>query len=61
LCCAFVIVNPNGFQFPMVFNFQQFQQISNDFFLFFSSRPFVNYFVLNINHTLFVFDAITIA
>jgi hypothetical protein len=61
LCCAFVIVNPNGFQFPMVFKFSTISTNIKFLFLFFSSRPFVNYFVLNINHRLFVFDAITIA
>jgi hypothetical protein len=29
----------------MVFNFQQFQQMSITFFFFFGVRPFVNYFV----------------
>jgi hypothetical protein len=34
----------------MVFNFQQFQQILIKISSFFSARPFVSYFVLNITH-----------
>jgi hypothetical protein len=48
LISAFVIIT------PMDFNFQQFQQTSIKKFSFLSARPFVNYFVLNISHRLWI-------
>jgi hypothetical protein len=43
--CLLHLYNNN----PMVFNFQQFPQISINLIPFFSARPFANYFVPNIS------------